>query len=388
MRTLSKASAVAVVLLGSAAAQERPEVTPLDAIEAAARQGMDATGAKGLAFGFVEDGEVVGVRVLGDRNADGEPLTGRTVMYGASLTKAAFAYMVVQLAEEGVIDLDEPIPTYLSEPLTAYDGDPWVYAPYATLAGDDRWRRITPRMLLMHSAGFANFWFLEPDRGLHIHFEPGSRYAYSGDGFILMQYVLEKGLGLDVGEEMDARVFEPLGMTRTGMIWREDFADDLADGWTMEGEPVPHDDRSKVRAAGSMDTTITDVARFAAGLVRCENLSSDSCAQLTAPSLPITTPAQFPTLTEELPADERRADLSAGLGVVTFEGPQGPAFYKGGHDENTGNTLVCLKERRDCVVILSNDVRAEAAFPSIVEAALGETGAPWAWEYSSLKLER
>ena len=46
-------------------------------------------------------------------------------------------------------------------------------------------------MLLTHSSGFANFSWVEPDEKLRIHFEPGSRYAYSGEGIILLQFALE-----------------------------------------------------------------------------------------------------------------------------------------------------------------------------------------------------
>ena len=66
-----------------------------------------------------------------------------------------------------------------------------------------------------------------------------------------------------------------------------------------------------------------------------------------------------------------------------FDGPQGPGFQKGGHNDSTGNTWVCLRRQRNCVVILSNDVRAEALFPGIVRIALGETGMPWSWEYGA-----
>jgi hypothetical protein len=45
---------------------------------------------------------------------------------------------------------------------------------------------------------------------------------------------------------------------------------------------------------------------------------------------------------------------------------------------------VCLERRRRCVVLLANDVRAEAAFPRLVEAILGDTGLPWRWEYDWL----
>lgn len=95
----------------------------------------------------------------------------------------------------------------------------------------------------------------------------------------------------------------------------------------------------------------------------------------------ITAAHQFPSLAAELPPVQRRADLAAGLGVVVFDGPQGPAFFKGGHNDSTGNTWVCVERRRSCVVLLGNDVRAEALYPGIVKFILGETGVPWRWEY-------
>lgn len=340
---------------------------------------MATTGAKGLALAVIDQGKIVFVRSYGLRNAKGDRLRDDTIMYGASLTKAVFAYTVMQLVEEGKLDLDTSIDRYLPNPLPAYT-EPDVedrYARWSDLAGDERWRKLTPRILLTHSSGFANFGFLEPDGKLRFHFEPGTRYAYSGDGLILLQFVLERGLGLDLGAEMQRRVFDRFGMTRTSMMWRADFADNLADGWDMAGKTEPHDERSAVRAAGSMDTTISDFARFAAGFARGEGLSPNSRAEISRPQLPITTRTQFPTLQPELPIAERRADLAAGLGVIAFTGPQGPGFEKGGHNDVTGNTWVCVEARRSCVVLLSNDVRAEAAFPGLVRFILGPTGAPY-----------
>jgi hypothetical protein len=175
-------------------------------------------------------------------------------------------------------------------------------------------------------------------------------------------------------------------MTRTDMMWREDFAENLADGWTLEGEPVPHDERSKVRASGSMDTTISDVAALFAAIVSCERLSEDMCRELTSPVVPITTKAQFPAPGEELPEDEHLEGFTSGPGIHLFEGPQGTVFWRGGHNEWTANMVVCQLERQDCAVFLSNDVRIEPAYPMLVREVLGETGIPWAWTYSSLKL--
>ena len=130
-----------------------------------------------------------------------------------------------------------------------------------------------------------------------------------------------------------------------------------------------------------MDTTIDDFAKFAAALVRGDGLSPKSRAELVKASLPITTAHQFPNFGEELPVAQRRRDLAAGLGVIVFEGPQGRGFYKGGHDGQTANTLVCLERGQRCVLILSNDVRAEARFADLVKFVLGDTGVPYDWEY-------
>jgi len=340
---------------------------------------MQAAHVPGLALAVIENGKIVHLQAYGQRDVEQKlPLTVDTVMYAASITKAAFAYATLSLLDQGKLDLDASIARLLPKPLPDYD-------KYADLADDPRWRAITPRMLLTHSAGFANFAFVEPDGKLRIHFAPGSRYAYSGEGLILLQFVLERGLGLDVGQEMQRRVFDRFGMRRTSMMWRDDFAANLADGWTLDGSVVPHDERSRVRAAGSMDTTIADLAKFAAGYVDGEGLAPQHGAALTAPQLAIGTASQFPTLQPLLPDAQRRADVAAGLGVVVFGGPQGPGFMKGGHDDATGNMLVCVKRGRRCVVILSNDVRAEAAFPQLIRYVLGETGAALRWEYGDMR---
>jgi len=352
-------------------------------IDAAARDAMRRTGARGLAMAVIDDGKPVFVRAWGERNAAGDPLETDTIMYGASLTKAVFAYTVMQLVEEGKLDLDRPLALYLSRPLPDY-GNLDDYGNWADLAGDDRWRRVTARHVLTHSVGWANFSWFEPDRKLRFHFEPGARYAYSGEGIILLQFVIEKGLGLHLGAEMRRRVFDRLGMANTSMIWRPDFARNLADGWKSDGGVEPHDERSRVRAAGSMDTTIADFARFAAAFMRGKGLKRSSRAEMLRAQLPIGSASQFPSLAPDAPPGTRWKGLAAGLGVVTFEGPQGWGFFKGGHNDSTGNMWVCLEARRRCVVLLSNDVRAEAGFPRLAETILGETGLPWRWEYGWL----
>ena len=336
---------------------------------------MQCERVEGLAIAVVDEGRIAHTATFGRRDVARDlPLDRDTILYGASLTKAAFAWFVLQLVDEGRLDLDASIAALLPRPLPSY-------ARWSDLADDDRWRRLTPRMLLTHASGFANFRWLEPDRRLRFHFDPGSRYAYSGEGMQLLQFVIEEGLGLDVGREMQVRVFDRFGMSRTAMTWRDDFAADVAETYDADGRLVPHARRRRADAAGSMDTTIDDQARMWAAFVRGDGLTAASRTGFAAAWLPIASARQFPTLSRDEASDNAGVALAAGLGVVTFRNGDGPAWYKGGHDEGTANLAVCLEHRRRCVVLLSNDVRAEHLYPELVDAVLGPTTMRWAWEY-------
>jgi len=358
------------------------------AIDAEVGKIMTNTRANGMAVAVIDHGKVGYVQSYGTRNAKGDPLATDTVMYGASLTKTVFAYTVMQLVDLGKLKLDTPIEADLDKPLPSYGPDPVFpdkYGPYKDLADDPRWEKITPRMCLTHSTGFSNFWFIEPDHKLHIHFEPGTHFSYSGEGFILLQFVIEhgrkaQGLGLDVGDLTKAN-FDRLGMTRTSLVWHNGQDPNVADGWNDQGQPQAHEKRSKVRVSGSMNTTISDLAKFTAALVRGDGLSPASRAEITRPVLHIPTAGQFPLFLPDLPQAEQRKDLYSGLGVTLFDGPQGHGFYKGGHDGQTANTMVCIEASQRCVLILSNDVRSEAGFAQLVRFILGDTGVPYEWEY-------
>jgi CubicO group peptidase (beta-lactamase class C family) len=364
--------------LGCAGARQGAVPVDAAALRPAVERLMARERVEGLALAVIDRGKVAHVEAFGRRSRERDlPLTTSTVMYGASLTKTAFAYMVMQLVDEGRLDLDASVADLLPKPLPRYE-------EFTDLANDERWRALTPRILLTHTSGFANFRWLEPDRRLRFHFDPGTRYGYSGEGFYILQLLLEEKLGMDVGTEMQARVFDRFGMVNTSMTWRADFAANLADGYALDGTMEPHDERSRASAAGSMDTSIEDQAKLWAGIVRGDGLTRASRAELVRPQAPIASAGQFPTLTAATEPRNAAVRLSAGLGLVTFEDASGPAWFKGGHNDWTGNMVICLEARQRCVVMLANDVRAERIYPEIARLVLGETRMPWRWEYSWL----
>ena len=94
------------------------------AIDAEVSGIMTHTHANGMAVAVINHGKVGYVHAYGIRNAKGDPLTADTVMYGASITKTVFAYTVMQLVDQGKINLDTPIKDDLDKPLPSYGPDP------------------------------------------------------------------------------------------------------------------------------------------------------------------------------------------------------------------------------------------------------------------------
>ena len=159
------------------------------ALEAAVIDIIDMASVPGLSVAIINDSEVVYSHAFGVKNGEtGEALDTNTVFAGASLSKTVFAYLVMQLVAEGVLELDRPLHEYLGRPLPSYPN-------YTDLEGDERYRRITPRMCLSHTTGFPNWrWFMDDNR-LQFTFEPGERHGYSGEGISLLQMVVEELTG-------------------------------------------------------------------------------------------------------------------------------------------------------------------------------------------------
>jgi D-alanyl-D-alanine-carboxypeptidase/D-alanyl-D-alanine-endopeptidase len=143
-----------------------------------------------------------------------KPLLQSSVMYGALFSKTVFAYIVMQLVQEKVIELDKPLVEYLSKPLPDYiiKGK---RRGYQDLKDDERYKKITARMCLSHTTGFPNWRWFEEDKKIKFKFDSGARYSYSGKGLYLLQFVIEQITGRDYETISQERVFKPLGINNT-----------------------------------------------------------------------------------------------------------------------------------------------------------------------------
>lgn len=193
----------------------------------------------GLSAALIDAGEIVEIEGFG-RGEGGDPLSADTVFAVASLSKPPFAHLVLRLCDRGLLDLDTPLADLLPEPYSGFGLDP--DAPEL--------QRITARHVLSHTSGLGNMQ--ADDRG-RILFSPGSRWHYSGEGYLYLQAVVEHVVGSPLERIADDEVFRPLGMTSTSYLWRPD-GDSSTQGHEFE----------KALAAFSLHTSAGDYARFVA----------------------------------------------------------------------------------------------------------------------------
>lgn len=343
-------------------------------IDTAVNRLMDEAHVTGAGIAIFNDAKVVYLKTYGLRDEEKHlPLTPDSVMTAASLTKAAFATMVVQLVHERIIALDKPVYEYLPKPLPEYPA-------YNDLADDPRYKQITMRLLLDHTSGFPNWRRFTNDKKLRIYFPPGSRFAYSGEGIALAQLVIETVTGKSVNQLMSERIFQPLGMTRTSMVSEERLENDHAMGFDEQSKSLGLEHRDKANAAGSMQTTLRDYARFVQAVLRGTIPDRKSRNLMLSPQIQITSKHEFPSLSTETTTANRPIHLSYGLGWGLYWTPYGKVFFKEGHDEGWRHYVACFDRPKTGILVMTNSSNGEDIYSGLLEKVLRDTFTPLEWE--------
>jgi CubicO group peptidase (beta-lactamase class C family) len=343
-------------------------------IDAIVKSSMQAAHVTGVGIAIWNGRKVVYLKAYGIRDVDKRlPLTPDSVMTAASLTKAAFATMVMQLVHEGLIDLDKPVYQYLPKPLPEYDA-------YKDLTHDLRYKQITMRMLLDHTSGFPNWRWLTDDKKLKFYFTPGARFAYSGEGIDLAQFIVETVTGKPIQELMKERIFQPLGMTRTSMVSEEQFEDDHANRFDEQGRALGPEQRKRADAAGSMQTTLRDYARFVQAVLESSILDKKEQETMLEPQVQIVSRHEFPSLSSETTTANRAIHLSYGLGWGLYWTHYGKAFFKEGHDAGWRHYVVCFDQAKAGMLIMTNSSNGEDIYSGLLDRLLADSFTPLEWE--------
>ncbi|WP_437395366.1 serine hydrolase domain-containing protein [Flagellimonas lutimaris] len=186
-----------------------------------------------------------------------------TLMRIASITKPMTAIAIMQLYEKGVLDLDKPIQTYLTDFPKKAKGD------------------ITIRQLLKHTSGIPHYssnWdalsfthytslkaALESFKHKELEFEPGTRFLYSSYGYTVLGAIIENVTHMSYGEYMKQYIWDVAGMINTGL--EEDGQKNKNDSrlYLKVGSTYiksPKTDLSIIYSAGGVQSTAKDLLKF------------------------------------------------------------------------------------------------------------------------------
>jgi len=176
---------------------------------------LDVTRVPGVAVAGIKEAGPYQL-FAGVGRAGGPAVTASTIFPAASLTKPVFAWAVYNLAKQGKLDWNRPLQDYLD------------------LGLEGTARKITALHVLTHSTGLAN-WRFQPNLPLASAFEPGTKWQYSGEGFVLLQRVVEKIVARPIAEYMRTAVLEPLLMTQSTFAWSPEIQKVTASGHDRQG---------------------------------------------------------------------------------------------------------------------------------------------------------
>lgn len=285
--------------------------------------------------------------------ATGNPVVADTVFEAASLTKVVASYVVLQLVDEGVLDLDRPLSEYFE---------------YPRVAGDPAAKRITARMVMTHTSGLPN-WATGPsspefeNTPVSTVFEPGTQWSYSGEGFYYLQKTVESLTGTSFEQLVRQRVFDRFGMTGSDLVTNPGFDTVTSVGHTADGTAKPVRNFPRANIAYTLRTTATDYTRFIRGaLLGGEGLDPSTRDMMFTPA----------GSADHGGSDKEAIDhIEWGLGIGLQSNELGDAIWHWGDNGPYKAFFLAYPETGRSVVIMTNSENGLAAVDDIVREFFG-----------------
>jgi CubicO group peptidase (beta-lactamase class C family) len=289
----------------------------------------------GLSIAVIDEGKVIYRKAFGYANIkDKIPVTDTTIFEAASLSKSVFAMFVMTYVEEGKLDLDRPLFEYLPHPDIAYD---------------ERYKKITARMVLSHRSGFPNWREIEEDQKLKIKFDPGTAYEYSGEGYQYLANVLRTIEGTDwegLEASFQQKIAKPLGLEHTAFIQTPDTRAHKAEPYDGKGNWIDwknnywykkHD--GEFNSAASLHTEPLDFSGWMIAVMNKELLTEKSYAELLKRHSDISNPD---------------GELYYTLGFFNLGKPYDKVFFHGGNNDGFSCYYLMDLEKKRGYVLFTN----------------------------------
>lgn len=279
----------------------------------------------GLSLSLIKDRKLVYSKNYGASNAYANiPVSDEAVFDAGSVTKSVFAFLVMKLAEEEVLDLDRPL---------------YQYLPYEDIAHDTAYHQLTARLVLSHRTGFPNWRYGQ----LNFIASPGT-FGYSGEGFVYLSKVIEEITKEDIESLLKRYVIDPLGIKNTHFSNHPGLKDKLVHG---------HDDKYSTllgpsdtpNMAYTMHTNATEFSTFIIALMERSLLSKNTYDKMFAKQV-------------DLPANWSEANTSwkqgFGLGYQLKFSPFGFAYGHSGRNGGYDCSFEVYDEKGVAYVFFTN----------------------------------
>ena len=365
------ALALALSLTVSAGAEETDAAA--DPVETAVTAAATYGGAVSIQYALWQDGQITDTGAQGVYSKTENRLLTDDILYGVgSVSKIYTTVAVMQLAEDGKVDLDAPVTRYLPDFRMA----------------DSRYRDITVRMLLNHSSGImgtglagavlfgdadtsATDGLLEALSTQRLIADPGAYSVYCNDGFTLAELVVEAVSGMDFMDYVEANILDPIGLESTFAPGDDFDAARLAKTYSgTSTEALPADCLNAV-GAGGIYATASDLAAFGGALTGTDLLSDASLEAMA-----------YPEYSRGIWPEDTLDSLAYGLGWDNVEWypfcQSGiTALAKGGDTLRYHAALVVLPEYDMAAAVVSSggvSTYNQMAASQILIAALAEQG--------------
>ncbi|HEX7357951.1 MAG TPA: serine hydrolase [Ignavibacteriaceae bacterium] len=214
----------------------------------------------GVSISIIQNNNAVYSKSFGVADANTEmPVDNNTMFEACSMSKPVFTFLVLQLVEQGKLDLDKPLFDYLPETFIS--------------DSDDYSKQITARMILSHTSGMPNWRKGDEERNapIPIYFKPGTRFNYSGEGIYYLQRVVEKITNQSLEDYAKENLFDKFGLNSTSFVWNEKYDNQIATGHNVDGKSNERKKYVHSNAAYSLYTTAVEYAKLIMDILKPTN---------------------------------------------------------------------------------------------------------------------
>ncbi len=240
-----------------------------------------------ISVAVIQRGKVIYGKGFGMANLEDEVLASANSVYRiGSITKQFTATMIMQLVKEGKLKLEDPFESILSDMPAA-------------------WSKVTVKQLLNHTSGvksyteipglFANdamkpttpAGIIKTVESAQLDFEPGTKWHYSNSGYELLGMIIEKLDTRPYEESLKARILTPLGMDHTYFTGENRLVPHRAQGYSNSNVGFLHSQYLNMDwpyAAGSIESTVLDLAKWDEALYSDKILSQDQLKEMWSPT--------------------------------------------------------------------------------------------------------